>query len=488
MKHIFTAFYCILLLFQFGNLSAQQQIPNKLEGFWQLELGQKVNLDGFYIGKNFIGIKSNLAMLDSIHQTENGYTLYLNNQNKEHFSLSIAIQASDSAEFLLSGSRKKLKCKRYDQNPNIHLIPVSEYSKIIIGKMCEVDNSREILTLKGGKLLYEGKYWNILWLGVNLQKSYDGLIEDRGEYQFINFSKQADNSITVKSVQKSKTYLALKAHLDKYAIMGNWYEPLKNEWTFGFFEKFVIYQGKFWNYKTLDIKKDKGIATLQNGNETLELGFYKANDSPLQISIGKQNAITYQKVGRTLPHYQTADTTHFADNHFAKIDTAYVTGYLRNWNSSKPFEISLHDMITDEQVSYYGDVDSLGRFEMKVPLYNSTMVFLDWIRMHQYGVIEPNEHYFLFYDGNSQQTLFMGETARINNEFAAFNILGIPLTGTQRGNNPQEMLSYKQDEFKRANNYVNSRLAQMQPFGEIALFFVELHKIRYRIGSYAISL
>ena len=472
MKHIFKPFFVFLLLLSVGISSAQTQIPSQLHGYWQFKVDSKGGWDGMHVGKNYVEFVYDLASVDSIRQSENEYTLYLNHKRGGHFALSITLQANDSAVFSIPKAKKALNCKRYDRNPDIDYLPVREYSKIINGKRIAVDNSREFIAIKDGKLAYDGKRWNIVWLGEYMKREYRALIENKGEFRLIYLNKQEDNSIKLTFCSESNIYTPITANLGKYAIMGNWYEPVKNEWTYGFFEKFAIYQGKFWDYKTLDIKKNKGTATLQNGNETIELRFNKTNDSTLQIASGKQKAISYNKAERTLPHYKTADTTRFADNHFARVDTAYITGYLRNRKSDKPFEISLHDMITDEQLSYYGDVDSLGRFQMKVPLYNSTMVFLDWKVMHQYDVLEPNEHYFLFYDGSSKQTLFMGKNARIHNEFAAFDFFGIPRYSRQTGVKPLDFLASKREENKKANDYTNNILAQMPNPSEKLRYFL----------------
>ncbi|MDD4822632.1 MAG: TlpA disulfide reductase family protein [Bacteroidales bacterium] len=294
-------------------------------------------------------------------------------------------------------------------------------------------------------------------------------------------------SASPQKLQNSSTNLPMTtSDLNIQAVLGNWYEPSKNEWTYGFFEESAIYDGKFWTYKELKIKKNKGTATLQNGNETLQLTFKKTNDSTLQIASRKHKAITYKLAGRTLPDYKTADTTRFADNHFARVDTAYITGYVRNRKKLSPFEISINDMLIGESVSYYGEVDSMGRFQMKVPLYNSSGVFLDWDweweRMQQRNVLEPNEHFFLFYDENTKQTLFMGENARIHNELASFDFSGIRGYNYQRGIKPLDFLTSKQQEYKKAKEYTNAIIEKMpNPSDKLHYYLANYNK--YGVAS-----
>lgn len=472
MKHVFRAFFALVLAM---NLSAcasvPKEVPPQLHGYWEFKPDNHSDLFSMHIGPNYVELNNHMMTVDSINQSENEYTiLYLSNKRGQ-MSFKIKLQANDSALFYIPDGKMTWRCKHFDRNPNLDYLPVSDYSKVIVGKWFD-NNSRKTLAIEKGKLLYDDKRWDINWLGVSMKKEYHALIENNGEYRLIILVKQANNSWNLTFDNNSTAFLPMSDDLDKYAVFGNWYEPSKNEWVYGFFEQFAIYDGKFWTYKELTINKNKGTATLQNGNETLQLTLTKTDESTLQIISGKQNAISYKMAGRTLPHYKTADSRRFADNHFAKVDTAYITGYVRNRKSAKPFEISLHDMITDEQVSYYGDVDSIGRFQMKVPLYNTTRVFMDWTQMHQTDVLEPNEHYFLFYDENTKQTLFMGKNGRIHNELATFDFSGIRGYSIQPGIKPLEFLAVKQQHCKMAKEYTNAIIKQMPNPSEKLLYFL----------------
>ena len=53
-----------------------------------------------------------------------------------------------------------------------------------------------------------------------------------------------------------------------------------------------------------------------------------------------------------LPDYPVADTTPFVDNGY-QTDSVTLIGYLRNLPSTRPFEVSVPDMITDREEKIY---------------------------------------------------------------------------------------------------------------------------------------
>lgn len=479
MKNVFCSILMLFLL-QVGTVTAITQVPTELHGYWQLKDSED-GWGGMNVGKNYVEIFYDLMTIDSIHHLGKEYTMYMTREKNQHLTLTVELLANDSAVFKIKEFGKSLLCKHYNQNPEIDFLPVADYSKAVSVKWFTDSNTREPFAIEKGKLLYIGKRWNILWLGEYKKREYRALIETDGNYRLIYFTKQDDSSLKVTYYQKSTIYKPLTDVSGKLAIFGNWFEPNKNIWTFGFFEKFAIYKEKFWEYKTLNISKNKGKATLQNGNDSLQLTFKKIKDKTMQVACNNQKVVTYHLAGRTLPHFKMTDTTSFVDNHFARIDTAYITGYLRNRQTDKPFEISLHDVIADKEVSYYGNVDNAGRFEIKVPLYNSSMAFLDWKQIRQMNVLEPNEHYFLFYDGNTKQTLFMGKNTRCQNELASMDFFGIPREQPESGMKPINFLVFQKMLFNKEKEYIKGLFDQMPNPSEKFRYFLNNY-IKYEIA------
>ena len=68
-----------------------------------------------------------------------------------------------------------------------------------------------------------------------------------------------------------------------------------------------------------------------------------------------------------------------------------LIGYLRNLPSTRPFEVSVPDMITDREEKYTTAIDSLGRFTLRFPVLNSHNVFIDWGRTTIWTSVEPGE-------------------------------------------------------------------------------------------------
>lgn len=494
MKNVF--FVILLFLLKAVTAAATTQVPAELRGYWQLpnKIESKNNWAGMNVGEKYVEFSYVLLAIDSIHKTDNNYTIFLNLEGKYNLTMSVELLVNDSVRFEVKQLNWSVECKRYDRDPEINYLPVADYSNVISGKHVADSNHREPFALEKGKLLYEGKRWNILWLGEVKKQQYRSIIESEGYYRMIWFDRLEDYSLKVSYFEKTSLYKPKKSG-GTLAILGNWYEPESNAWVFGFFDKFAIYDGKFWDYKTLNVQKNKGTATLQNGNELLQLSFQKKKDSTMQVSINQQKAVGYHLAGRTLPPYKTSDTTSFTDTHYARIDTAYITGYVRNRTPNKPFEVSIHDPITYEEVSYYGNVDDGGRFEMKVPLYNSSMALVDWrTDMRTINVLEPNEHYVLFYDASTKQTLYMGKNVRCQNELSMVDILGIPDTQQQSGPKAVDVLRVKQSgpkqieflrlhkqSFTKKKDYINGILNNMPSPSYKSRYFLDNY-VRYEIA------
>ena len=75
------------------------------------------------------------------------------------------------------------------------------------------------------------------------------------------------------------------------------------------------------------------------------------------------------------------------------------------------YDVHYYDLFPhSKEVSNCSKLDSLGRFEIKVPLINSTEGFHGletWDHINT--VLEPGETYYLLYDFKSGHTIFMGK-------------------------------------------------------------------------------
>ena len=80
------------------------------------------------------------------------------------------------------------------------------------------------------------------------------------------------------------------------------------------------------------------------------------------------------------------------------------------------FSIDFEDILTNKQETTYAKMDSLGRFTFKMPLFNTSEVFIDWGRTYVNAFLEPGKTYFFLSDFVTGQKLWMGDDVRVQNE------------------------------------------------------------------------
>lgn len=273
-----------------------------------------------------------------------------------------------------------------------------------------------------------------------------------------------------------------------YSIQGNWYEPVENKWLYGFFEDFVVYDGQFWEYSSCQSDKNEVRLGLVNdkGNK-MDLTLQKEGDSALLVSSALNKAVQLRKANKYLPHYSIKDTSQFKDTEFHSIDTAYLVGYIRNAPNSSPFTISVTDVLQDKEINFVSDVDSLGRFMVKVPLMNTSQVFMDWRRTHEIAVLQPGESYFFFKDFKTGQTLFMGDNEQFLNEIVQYTPYS-PFQHDQEKNERlsklkgMEFLDGKRKQLQDANAFTGRYLKELpNPSEKLQYFAYNFNK--YMVAS-----
>ena len=205
-------------------------------------------------------------------------------------------------------------------------------------------------------------------------------------------------------------------------LFPSYWRDAQGDWTIAFCEECAIYDCRFWDYKQRDVNPKTGEATLilTNGDEELKVVVGKNKKGMRTIQVGNQRADYAMITNRFLPDYPTKDTrTDFVDTGY-KTDTITVVGWLKDmpehFKQLKTFELSYQNLYTDEQESAYANLDSLGRFNVKIPVLNSTEFFCDWRRCFMRTMLEPGKTYFFLYDFKEGRRYFMGDDARLQNE------------------------------------------------------------------------
>ena len=203
-----------------------------------------------------------------------------------------------------------------------------------------------------------------------------------------------------------------------------WRNEATGEWLIGFTANHVVYNNKVWNIVSQTKKKDAYSLVLAGG---LTIKVDKLKKGKRNITIGNGKPFSCSPITKaTLPDYPTKDLrTGFVDNGYKANDSVTIIGWLKDmperaWKQSSEFEVSIDNIFTDDQQKFYAKMDSLGRFTLKMPILNSSQVFLDWERTTKSTLLEPGKTYFFLYDFMTGQMLWMGDDVRLQNELLAY--------------------------------------------------------------------
>ncbi|MBR4729230.1 MAG: thioredoxin family protein [Prevotella sp.] len=203
-----------------------------------------------------------------------------------------------------------------------------------------------------------------------------------------------------------------------------WRNDATGDWMIGFAPKHVIYNNMVWDIATQTENKDAYTLTLNNGI-IIKVG--RLNSGLRSITIGSEKPVVCSPITTaTLPDYPIKDQRKgFVDNNYQMGDSATLIGWMKDmpeqgWKYGREFEVGYENLFARQQISAYVKMDSLGRFSLKIPLINSSQVFIDWRRSMLSSIMEPGKTYFLLCDFKTGQRLFMGDDVRVQNELLAY--------------------------------------------------------------------
>lgn len=224
-------------------------------------------------------------------------------------------------------------------------------------------------------------------------------------------------------------FLGVKPVEERYGqlLPSYWRNTKTGNWEIAFLDECVIYDNKFWDYKERPATSknvDKATFTITNAGKELQVSVGENKKGHRIIQIGDRKDSYDMITGRFLPDYPTKDTRdNFVDTDY-KADTVTFIGWLKDmpepYKSLNTFELSYNDIFTDNEVSNYGQLDSLGRFIVKFPLTNSSAFYCDWRRTFIRTMLEPGKTYFMLYDFKEGRRLFMGDDVRLQNELMKY--------------------------------------------------------------------
>ena len=207
-----------------------------------------------------------------------------------------------------------------------------------------------------------------------------------------------------------------------------WRNPKTGDWVIGFTESHVIYDNAVWDIMEQTEQGGGYVLTVSKGAETtnVTVGPMKRGKRHLQVGNSRRMAVT-PITTNTLPDYPKRDRRQgFKDNGYRMGDSVTIVGWLKGMTQTErsrgggSFRVYIQNIISGEQQSFSAQMDLLGRFTLKIPLLNSSQVFLDWGRTDISTLLEPGETYFYLRDYTTGQKLFMGTDVRLQNELLSY--------------------------------------------------------------------
>ena len=464
----------ILLLLLFGITSLSAQIPKELQGYWQFKVDKPGDWNGFEIGENYIEGFYQVYKVRSVQKIDGKIQLTLD--APDNIIYEFQENVGQERKVKINKRQDTLLCTRYDRDPDIEYMKVTE-STIAGTKWRNAKALSEFISFEGNSINLGDQNWKIKWFGkYKFNNEYRALVEDNGTHRLLYLTS---NLNSLKMVYDMKPYFYAKEGPFPaiYHLLGNWYDSKSNDWRYGFFEEFALIDGVPAFYSGVDKTKD-GFKVTFFENKKYKPLYIKVDGNNIGI-----NKITYHKVDKFLPNYKGEDKQAFYDSEFKKMDTAYISGYIRNNNSTNPFSVEVTNWLNGETENFYGDIDEYGFFTVKVPLYNTTQVFMDWRRSNFLDVLTPGERYFVFKDLSTGETMFRGDNERFHNELVKYSDYSSKNNISPKTNDAWRAKD-KHERSLKDTAYLYLKLAQLDSLRKIDLDFINQSNLSSRSKYY----
>lgn len=465
----------MLLLFCINSFS-EVKLPAGFRGTWMIEGVKSGDWDAISVTDNHVEFFYDIYKIDSLAVQGNGYHIFMSSGSGKRTAVVIEKSGDSIATFKFKEWDSPRTCRLVVKHPDMVIYDPAKAQTTLAGNWIIGRNPETAFAIADNKMLLEGKRYDIIWFGRYLDLEYRALLKDGETYRLI-YLRQNGRTLTIRGDEKYLAYTVKAKNDAVYEVLGNWYEPMANNWTFGFMEDFAIYDGKFWDYESFKFSGKNGNVVLKKGNKRITFKVSKLKDSMLSVQFADMVVKTYQLAEKALPAYRTADKSVFKDTHFQAIDTAYISGCLRNYTSNEPFSIGYHNALNGLDEKAYGDVDEHGRFLIKIPLLNTSVVYFILAKGTTYDVVEPAERYMLYYDFGDGTHVAMGNKARIHNELANYKPHEAFSNGADwnetRKLSSMDFLSTKRNELLIANEFSGRYFRKVPNLSERAKYFIK---------------
>lgn len=308
--------------------------------------------------------------------------------------------------------------------------------------------------------------------------------DESGKAEMVfNFEPVHANATKIDFVEKSDDMEnGIQSRETKFKNIKNgskWRNNSTGEWEIAFYEEFAIYNCKFWNYKTFSENNGGYDMELENGGVTVNIAVSTPKDNAVRsIKINGKEAEYSLITTITMPDYPERDTIHeIANTHYQQTDTVTFVGWIKDMPMmlklrGKEIAIEVESLFGSQKVGAKMDGD--GRFEIKLPLANTSELYIDWGRLYTRTVFEPGETYFLLYDFKEGHKLFMGSNCRLQNEILSHPINWLD-TRANDGENCDSFMTKAKNEYQKWSNYLDRELQKCPTLSNKYRTYVEGH-------------
>ena len=205
------------------------------------------------------------------------------------------------------------------------------------------------------------------------------------------------------------------------------------EWLIGLFDDYAIYDCEYWNYA--EVGKDRVVLTKDGLRKEIRL---KKNAVTIDGVKHKTSLLTT----KFLPNYPVADETPFDATILDKEQEATLRVVHRSGKAGIQVVTNFDHIVKDGVESYAANSDTLGRYEVKIPLIGQTgsMIFTqatrdiyhlnNWVWIPY--VIAPGDKLLFFVDDINGRIYVMGKSARMVNEFLNHPLYGYDMDYNER--------------------------------------------------------
>jgi len=216
-------------------------------------------------------------------------------------------------------------------------------------------------------------------------------------------------------------FILLSSIFVAYAQNSYWRNDKTGDWEIAFVDDKVVYDCKLWDI--ISKKENDGAFTItaSEGGKNLSIKATKEKNGQRIFTIGKEKIVCSLITDDGSPRFLADNTYNIVDNHFHEGDSVTICGWMRGLPAQVPAEarkcsFSYNSIIADNEENYVADLDTVGRFDLRFPIENTTGGYIRLCGKMLPFFVEPNEKYFVMVDLQMNRLLMMGKRVRLTCE------------------------------------------------------------------------